>query len=152
MEILSAQSLSNPNLLHYLVVRDIPLSVAKAYCSEVLFQNMKRTYYAIGFENDALGTQIYTLLKSEGSKMLDLTQSPPGNVMRDFPCESQAFPVSRQKHYSAHFVLHCPNTGRGAQFHRSAVLRRRALLARACVRVRHFSFFTFTLHPKKTNN
>jgi len=36
--------------------------------------------------------------------------------MRDFPCESQAFPVSRQKHYSAHFVLHCPNTGRGTGF------------------------------------
>ena len=85
--------------------------------------------------------------------MLDLTRPPPrGNVMRDFPCESQAFPVSRQKHYSAHFVLHCPNTGRGARIHHSAVQGRRALRAHACVRVRHFSFFTFTLHLKKTNS
>ena len=58
LEILSAQPLSNPNLLRYLAVRTIPLSVAQAYCSEVLFQNMKRTYYAIGFANDALGWEI----------------------------------------------------------------------------------------------
>jgi hypothetical protein len=58
LEILSAQLLSNPNLLCYLAVRAIPLSVAKAYCSEVLFRNMKRTYYAIGFANDAGGWEI----------------------------------------------------------------------------------------------
>ena len=58
LEILSAQPLSNPNLLRYLAVHAIPLSVAKAYCSEVLFRNMKRTYYAIGFANDALGWEI----------------------------------------------------------------------------------------------
>ncbi len=58
LEILSTQPLSNPSLLRYLVVRAIPLSVAKAYCSEVLFRNMKRTYYAIGFANDAGGWEI----------------------------------------------------------------------------------------------
>ena len=45
LKILSAQPLSNPNLLRYLAVRAIPLSVAKAYCSEVLFSNMKRGLY-----------------------------------------------------------------------------------------------------------
>ena len=58
LKILSAQPLSNPNLLRYLAARAIPLTVAKSYCSEVLFQNMKRTYYAIGFANDALGWEI----------------------------------------------------------------------------------------------
>ena len=58
LEILSAQSLSNPNLLRYLTARAIPLTVANSYCSEVLFQNMKRTYYAIGFANDAGGWEI----------------------------------------------------------------------------------------------
>ena len=58
LEILSAQPLSNPNLLRYLTERYIPLTVANSYCSEVLFQNMKRTYYAIGFANDALGWEI----------------------------------------------------------------------------------------------
>ena len=58
LEILSTQPLSNPNLLSYLTVRAIPLTVANSYCSEVLFQNMKRTYYAIGFANDALGWEI----------------------------------------------------------------------------------------------
>ena len=52
------QPLSNPYLLRYLAARAIPLPVASAYCSEVLFQNMKRTYYAIGFANDALGWEI----------------------------------------------------------------------------------------------
>ena len=58
LEILSAQPLSNPYLLRYLAARAIPLPVASAYCSEVLFQNMKRTYYAIGFANDTLGWEI----------------------------------------------------------------------------------------------
>ena len=58
LEILSAQPLSNPNLLRYLTARAIPLTVANSYCSEVLFSNMKRTYYAIGFANDALGWEI----------------------------------------------------------------------------------------------
>ena len=58
LKILSAQPLSNPNLLRYLAERAIPLSIANAYCSEVLFSNMKRTYYAIGFANDALGWEI----------------------------------------------------------------------------------------------
>lgn len=58
LKILSAQPLSNPYLLRYLAARAIPLPVASAYCSEVLFQNMKRTYYAIGFANDALGWEI----------------------------------------------------------------------------------------------
>jgi len=58
LEILSAQPLSNPYLLRYLAARAIPLPVASVYCSEVLFQNMNRTYYAIGFVNDALGWEI----------------------------------------------------------------------------------------------
>ena len=58
LEILSAQPLSNPNLLRYLAARAIPLPIASAYCSEVLFRNMKRKYYAIGFANDALGWEI----------------------------------------------------------------------------------------------
>jgi len=58
LEILSAQPLSNPYLLRYLTVRAIPLTLANSYCSEVLFQNMKRTYYAIGFANDAGGWEI----------------------------------------------------------------------------------------------
>ena len=61
LEILSAQPLSNPYLLRYLAARAIPLPVASAYCSEVLFRNMNRTCYAIGFANDALGWEIRNL-------------------------------------------------------------------------------------------
>ena len=45
-------------MLRYLAVRAIPLSIANAYCSEVLFSNMKKTYYAIGFANDTGGWEI----------------------------------------------------------------------------------------------
>ncbi|ERJ68565.1 hypothetical protein HMPREF1555_00255 [Porphyromonas gingivalis F0570] len=65
LEILSAQPPSNPNLLHYLAARAIPLSIASTYCSEVLFQNMKRTYYAIGFANDALGWEIRNMYSKD---------------------------------------------------------------------------------------
>ena len=58
LEIISVQSLTNPNLLRYLAARAIPLTVATSYCSEGLFQNTNRTYYAIGFANDALGWEI----------------------------------------------------------------------------------------------
>ena len=58
LEILSVQPLSNPNLLRYLAARAIPLTVANSYCSEVLFQNMNRTYYAIRFANNASGWEI----------------------------------------------------------------------------------------------
>ena len=58
LEILSAQPLSNPYLLSHLAARAIPFPVASAYCSEVLFSNINRTYYAIGFANEALGWEI----------------------------------------------------------------------------------------------
>ena len=69
-------------------------------------------------------------------------------TVRHFPCASRAFPFSRQKHYSAHRVLHHPSTERGTQFHRSAVQGQRDLRARMGVRLRHFPFFTFTASLK----
>lgn len=89
------------------------------------------------FTGNLGNTNIHTL-KERRKQNVRFNAPPRGNVARHFPCPAQAFPVSRQKHYSAHFVLHRTSTGRGAQFHRSAVLRRRALRARACARFRHF--------------
>ena len=53
LEIISVQSLTNPYLLRYIAERGISLSVANRFCSEIRYNNTNRTYYAIGFANDA---------------------------------------------------------------------------------------------------
>ena len=58
LEIISVQSLTNPYLLRYIAEREIPLSIANRFCSEIRYNNTNRTYYAIGFANDALGWEI----------------------------------------------------------------------------------------------
>ena len=57
-EIISVQSLTNPYLLRYIVERGISLSIANRFCSEIRYNNTNRTYYAIGFANDAGGWEI----------------------------------------------------------------------------------------------
>ena len=58
LEIISVQSLTNPYLLRYIAERGIPLSIANRFCSEIRHNNTNRTYYAIGFANDAGGWEI----------------------------------------------------------------------------------------------
>lgn len=58
LEIISVQSLTNPYLLRYIAERGISLSIANRCCSEIRYNNTNRTYYAIGFANDALGWEI----------------------------------------------------------------------------------------------
>ena len=58
LEIISVQSLTNPYLLRYIAERGISLSIANRCCSEIRYNNSNRTYYAIGFANDALGWEI----------------------------------------------------------------------------------------------
>ena len=58
LEIISVQSLTNPYLLRYIAERGIYLSIANRFCSEIRYNNTNRTYYAIGFSNDAGGWEI----------------------------------------------------------------------------------------------
>ena len=58
LEIISVQSLTNPYLLRYIAERGISLSIANRFCSEIRYNNTNRTYYAIGFSNDAGGWEI----------------------------------------------------------------------------------------------
>ena len=55
---IKVQSLTNPYLLRYIAERGIPLSIANRFCSEIRYNNTNRTYYAIGFANDAGGWEI----------------------------------------------------------------------------------------------
>ena len=45
-------------MLRYIAERGISLSIANRFCSEIRYNNTNRTYYAIGFANDALGWEI----------------------------------------------------------------------------------------------
>lgn len=45
-------------MLRYIAERGISLSVANRFCSEIRYNNTNRTYYAIGFSNDAGGWEI----------------------------------------------------------------------------------------------
>ena len=58
LEIISVQSLTNPYLLRYIAERGISLSIANRFCPEIRYNNTNRTYYAIGFANDAGGWEI----------------------------------------------------------------------------------------------
>ena len=58
LKIISVQSLTNPYVLRYIAERGVPLSIANRFCSEIRYNNTNRTYYAIGFANDALGWEI----------------------------------------------------------------------------------------------
>ena len=58
LEIISVQSLTNPYLLRYIAERKISLSIANRFCSEIRYNNTNRTYYAIGFANDAGGWEV----------------------------------------------------------------------------------------------
>ena len=58
LEIISVQSLTIPYLLRYIAEREIPLSIANRFCSEIRYNNTNRTYYTIGFANDAGGWEI----------------------------------------------------------------------------------------------
>ena len=58
LEIISVQSLTNPYLLRYIAERGISLNIANRFCSEIRYNNTNRTYYAIGFANDAGGWEI----------------------------------------------------------------------------------------------
>ena len=58
LEIISVLSFANPYLLRYIAERGISLSIANRFCSEIRYNNTNRTYYDIGFANDAGGWEV----------------------------------------------------------------------------------------------
>ncbi len=52
------QPLENPALLDYLTERDIDLAAARAHCSEVHYRVAGKSYFAVGFRNDAGGWEL----------------------------------------------------------------------------------------------
>lgn len=58
LEILSVQPISNSQLQQYSWERGISLSQLEKYCSEVRYRSGERSYYALGFLNDAGGWEL----------------------------------------------------------------------------------------------
>lgn len=52
------QPLENPALLDYLTERDIDLDTARVHCSEVHYRVADKSYFAVGFRNDAGGWEL----------------------------------------------------------------------------------------------
>ena len=52
------QPLDNPALVAYLKERGIDLNIAQAYCSEIHYSVGDKSYFAIGFRNDAGGWEL----------------------------------------------------------------------------------------------
>ena len=50
--------LDSPALLRYLADRGIPDDIARRYCVQVDYTLHGKRYYAIGFENNALGFEL----------------------------------------------------------------------------------------------
>jgi DNA primase len=56
--VLSAHHVSAHSLVKYLQTRRIPFDIANKYLKEVWFSNSGKTYYALGFKNDAGGYEL----------------------------------------------------------------------------------------------
>jgi DNA primase len=65
MKVTAIKELENPNLIAYAGSRAISTTTAKRYLKEIHYTNKGRSYYAIGFKNDADG---YELRSGNGFK------------------------------------------------------------------------------------
>jgi hypothetical protein len=76
--ILNDMPLSSYPLKHYLHDRHITVATAGQYCREVNYQIDGRTYYGIGFKNDAGGYEIRNAYMKQSSSPKDITSLVKG--------------------------------------------------------------------------
>jgi len=69
----SARPLWSYPLKNYLHERMIPVSVAEQFCQEVRYEMEGRSYYAIGFKNDAGGYELRNKIIKQSSSPKDIT-------------------------------------------------------------------------------
>ena len=78
IEILSDYLIGSWQLVSYLKERHISCSIAQQYCREVQYRNAGRTYYAIGFKNDAGGYELRNTNFKAGSSPKAITSIERG--------------------------------------------------------------------------
>ncbi len=71
LQILSEQTIKSYALIDYLKARNIPLTIAQKYCSEITYQIGSKKFFAIGFRNDCGGYELR-------NKYIKLSSSPKG--------------------------------------------------------------------------
>jgi hypothetical protein len=77
--ILSDRDLYAHPLVNYLHERHIPLGIAKHYCREVSYQLQGRSYFGIGFKNDAGGYEIRNAFAKCSSSPKEVTKIGSGS-------------------------------------------------------------------------
>jgi len=73
ISIVEDSKLESYALLRYLEQRKIPLEIARKFCSEVKYELNDKTYYGIGFKNDAGGYEIRNPYFKSGSSPKGMT-------------------------------------------------------------------------------
>ena len=58
ISILNIKEIAHPALIQYLHSRKIPLTIARAYCKEVLYQSSNKQFFAIGLKNHLDGWEL----------------------------------------------------------------------------------------------
>lgn len=78
-ENVKVSSLTSPALLKYLSDRGIPREIARRYCVQVDYMLHGKNYYAIGFENNALGYELRNSFFKGSFPPKHITQIANGN-------------------------------------------------------------------------
>jgi Toprim-like/CHC2 zinc finger len=73
VKIIYNKTISSLVLIRYLHKRNIPLSVAERYCSEIIFRIYSKNYVALGFKNDSLGYELRNEFFKGSSSPKDIT-------------------------------------------------------------------------------
>jgi hypothetical protein len=74
IEILYDKTISSLVLIRYLHKRNIPLSVAEKYCSEIIYRLNNKTYAALGFKNDSGGYELRNEFFKGSNSPKDITR------------------------------------------------------------------------------
>ena len=74
IKILYDKTISSLVLIRYLHKRNIPLSVAEKYCSEIIYRLNNKTYAALGFKNDSGGYELRNEFFKGGNSPKDITR------------------------------------------------------------------------------
>lgn len=79
IKILGDFALTSFALIRYLEQRHIPIGIAKKYCREIRYELNGKTYYGIGFKNDAGGWEIRNPYFKASSSPKDITTVKNGS-------------------------------------------------------------------------
>lgn len=73
IKVVNEREISSFSLIRYLHKRRIPVDIAKKFCKEVDYELYGKSYYAIGFKNDAGGYELRNEKFKAGSSPKDIT-------------------------------------------------------------------------------